>query len=236
MELSKLKKKTTKEAQSHPCYPDTAQELPQITDEIVRLNIEVEQKQAELKDKEALVKERVQDWFFTHYSGKSDIPSSIKVQGIDSAVLVQLTSRVSDIKIEPKNEDRIKQLKQLLGSHFSEQLLDNFKLEIDGNQIAEANREAFIHCLVVLLDVFGHGEVEDKVRKDFIENLDFSVQMNGYDNSNGEASEACQVVQSYKAKPSLHVERHALLSPKKNVALHKLMPYTVSVKKKGVKQ
>jgi hypothetical protein len=229
--LDKFKKKETKTTAKHPLYPDAQQQLAQAVDEIVQLNEKAELLTSQLKDREELVKEVVCDWFYKHYSGKTDVPSSVKVQGIADAVLVQLTSRTYPVKLNEKNESKIARIQELAG----EQVQESLKFEIDGNQIHEANREAFMHHLSILLDVFGHGEVDATQRKEFTDEINFLMEMKGFDNSNGSPSEACQLVQSIAPKSSLHMERHTLLKPDEVAELQRLMPYTTSIKKKGVK-
>ena len=233
--LAQFKTKTTKAATDHPVLPDPKQELAETVDEIVSLNEQAEAINAKIKDGESVLKSLVHSWFFKHYSGKSEVPSSVKVQGISDAVLVQLTSRSYGVKVDPKNSDKIDQLTKLLGTAFSAAMNENIKFEIDGNQIAEENRERFMQALALVFRVFGHGAVDADEQGMFTDSLSQIIDLGCHDKSNGEMSEAIQVAQSITPKPSLHSQRHALMSPKDNAKMQELMPYVVSVKKKGVK-
>jgi hypothetical protein len=232
---TKFKSKTTKAKTEHPVFPDPNQELVEIADELCQWNRDKEILDAKIKGNETLLKEVVQKWFFKHFSGKKDVPSSVKVEGLIEPVLVQLTSRCHGVKVEAKNSDKLDAIEALLNKVYDKAVDENIKYEIDGNQIHEDNEAMFIEALSTVFKVFGHGAVDKDEQKMFVDSLNQTVELGGHDKSGGEMSEAITVAQSITPKASFHTDRHTLLSPEDNEKLQLLMPYVVSIKKKGVK-
>ncbi len=233
MSLSKFKKKTTKAAADHPVYPDGDGACGPAVDQIVSLRDKRDTLDAQLKDAEALLKERVSNWFFTNYNGKSDIPSSVKAEGSTDAVLVSFVNRYSAIDVDAKSADKLDKIHRILGSKFDESFHEDCDFVIKGSNVAEENREQFIEALSLIADVFCHCPLPADFQQEFVDTLKVTVQC-GYDQSNGQACEAITVKETVKAQSTFHINRHTALSADDNIKLHRVLPCTVSVKTKGV--
>jgi len=233
--LNQFAAKQPKSAVEHICYSDTDGALAPLVSESVRLSAQIEELTGELKDHESFIKERGLKWFFETHHGKSDIPTSIKVKGANGdAVLLQVTSKYGQITIDSKNADKIAAIKKTLGSSYNAHVETKFSLSIDGSNIPEENREAFVNALATISKVFCHAPVPKEEQDEFIDNLNATVDM-GFDHSNGEQTTAITAKQTIAPIESFHKSRHVLLSPCKNLRLQEIMPCTVSLKKKGVK-
>jgi hypothetical protein len=233
--INQFAKKTTKETKEHVCFNDKDGSIAPLVTEIRNLSTEIETLTGRLKDKEATIKDVTLQWFFDSHNSKSDIPSSFRVKGEASdAVLVQVQNKYSQITVDEKNADKIESIRSVLGDGFDDNIETKFSLAIDGNNIPEQNREGFLNALVMVSKVFCHAPVSEQDQADFNEVLEQMVEA-GYDNSNGETTNAITAKQTVTPNSGFHTARHTLLTPAKNMKLHGIMPCTVAIKKKGVK-
>lgn len=233
MPLSQFKKKTTKAAATHPIYPDGDGSCGPAVDDIVNLRAKREALDAQIKDAEALIKEKVGAHYFTNFNGKSDIPSSVKVEGSDHAVLVQFMNKYPAIAVDEKSADKLAKIHKLLGNKFGDSFHEEFDLLIRGSNVTEENREQFIEALALIANVFCHIPLPIDFQREFVETLKATVEC-GFDQSGGQPCEAITVKESVKALSTFHTGRHTLLSSDENIELQSIVPCTISIKSKGV--
>tara|TARA_Y100000385_G_C12921365_1_gene562717 strand:+ start:184 stop:798 length:615 start_codon:yes stop_codon:yes gene_type:complete len=147
-----IKKSPKTEKKEYPTLNDPQGDLAFDVDELVSLTKEADTLYAKSKAIEKNLKERAIKQFFTQYSGKADVPSSMKVNGFSSKIMMSFTSRYKELDIEDKETYR--ECKALLNGSTKRILQEKFQIKVDGDRIPSASAQEICDALVELFQQY----------------------------------------------------------------------------------
>ena len=155
--FKKAGSKTTAK-KDYPVLPDTNQELSQIVDSILPLYEELEALMGDIKLQEGELKSKARSYYFEHFEGRTDVPSSVRIQGTVNDVLISFMKR--DKAVDADDEEKIELLKRITGAHFDEMFEEKMVFTIDTSQM---NRSLINDFNKELLSLCGMFDVFDAV-------------------------------------------------------------------------
>lgn len=114
-------------------------------DEMVMLNEKGESLIAQSKAIEAELKDQAIAQFFEQYHGKTDIPSSMKIEGIEKKAMISFTSRYKEVPVD--DAETKAQVDALAGA---DAVQEKFLIKIDGDLVPVGIQQSLCDELVEL--------------------------------------------------------------------------------------
>lgn len=228
IDLSKIgKKKPSSTTKAYPFMPDPDGELKAIVDEITPIYEQIEALNGGLEALEGELKSNVTTHMLTHYNGRTDAPSQIKIAGTVRNLAVQFQDRYYG-----KTNEKVDLIKDIIGEEAINQLFEQtFKIEIDGGKIPQTKAQRFVNALSKLCSIYSHPG-HDAEWETWAQAVEDTLEMiDEYPPS--DAVTATTGVQP--KKKVFHSQRHTMFDAEQNIKLQQVMPMVTALKKKGVK-